>query len=166
MSEPDATSGTALAWSLRERLFEPSPSIRSSRKRAPVARTLKRTMGLIAHDVFRRSIVGTGIFVILGVAVPQAGPAIIVSFLLAGITCAFSALSYAEMAGSIPISGSSYSYTYATMGELVAWVCGWCLMLEYGVSNRGGCGRLGPVHRRVGRPVRRSLPNRICEPSR
>lgn len=97
--------------------------------------TLKRTMGLTALTMFSvGSIVGTGIFVILGVAVPQAGPAIIVSFLLAGITCAFSALSYAEMAGSIPISGSSYSYTYATMGEFVAWICGWCLMLEYGVS--------------------------------
>ncbi len=96
---------------------------------------LKRTMGLTALTMFSvGSIVGTGIFVILGVAVPIAGPAIIVSFILAGITCAFSALSYAEMAGSIPISGSSYSYTYATMGELVAWVCGWCLMLEYGVS--------------------------------
>jgi APA family basic amino acid/polyamine antiporter len=50
------------------------------------------------------------------------------------VTALFSALSYAELAGSIPVSGSSYSYTYATMGELVAWVCGWCLMLEYGVS--------------------------------
>ncbi|MGK3945786.1 amino acid permease, partial [Streptomyces caeruleatus] len=62
--------------------------------------TLKRTMGLTALTMFSvGSIVGTGIFVILGVAVPQAGPAIIISFLLAGITCAFSALSYAEMAG-------------------------------------------------------------------
>ncbi|MGB2738342.1 MAG: amino acid permease [Candidatus Nanopelagicales bacterium] len=96
---------------------------------------LKRTMGLTSLTMFSvGSIVGTGIFVILGTAVPIAGPAVIISFILAGITCAFSALSYAEMAGTIPISGSSYSYTYATMGELVAWVCGWCLMLEYGVS--------------------------------
>ena len=80
------------------------------------------------------SIVGTGIFVILGEAVPKAGPAVLLSFVLAAITCGFSALSYAELAGSIPISGSSYSYTYATLGELVAWVVGWCLMLEYGVS--------------------------------
>ena len=96
---------------------------------------LKRSMGLLPLTMFSvGSIVGTGIFVILGTAVPKAGPAVIVSFVLAGITCLFSALSYAEMAGSIPISGSSYSYAYATMGELVAWVCGWCLMLEYGVS--------------------------------
>lgn len=96
---------------------------------------LKRTMGLMALTMFSvGSIVGTGIFVILGTAVPLAGPGVILSFVLAGITCTFSALSYAEMAGTIPISGSSYSYTYATMGEIVAWVCGWCLMLEYGVS--------------------------------
>ena len=96
---------------------------------------LKRTMGLMALTLFSvGSIVGTGIFVILGEAVPKAGPAVLVSFLLAAITCAFSALSYAELAGTIPVSGSSYSYTYATLGELIAWVCGWCLMLEYGVS--------------------------------
>jgi APA family basic amino acid/polyamine antiporter len=96
---------------------------------------LKRTMGLMALTLFSvGSIVGTGIFVILGEAVPKAGPAVLVSFILAAITCAFSALSYAELAGTIPVSGSSYSYTYATLGEVVAWVCGWCLMLEYGVS--------------------------------
>ncbi|WP_330329388.1 amino acid permease [Streptomyces sp. NBC_00536] len=77
---------------------------------------------------------GTGIFVVLGEAVPKAGPAVTISFIVAGLTALFSALSYAELAGSVPVSGSSYSYAYATMGELVAWVCGWCLILEYGVS--------------------------------
>ncbi|WWR52355.1 amino acid permease [Streptomyces sp. SCSIO 30461] len=77
---------------------------------------------------------GTGIFVVLGEATPLAGPAVAISFVLAGLTALFSALSYAELAGSIPVSGSSYSYAYATMGELVAWICGWCLVLEYGVS--------------------------------
>ncbi|MBW1604663.1 amino acid permease [Streptomyces sp. JJ66] len=77
---------------------------------------------------------GTGIFVVLGEAVPLAGPAVTISFVIAGLTALFSALSYAELAGTIPASGSSYSYTYATMGELVAWVCGLCLILEYGVS--------------------------------
>src|SRR5207342_1072349 len=96
---------------------------------------LKRSMGLLALTFFSvGSIIGTGIFVILGEAVPKAGPAVLLSFVLAGITCAFSALSYAELASTIPVSGSSYSYAYATLGELVAWVCGWCLMLEYGVS--------------------------------
>ncbi|MFB7361020.1 amino acid permease [Streptomyces hydrogenans] len=77
---------------------------------------------------------GTGIFVVLGDAVPKAGPAVTLAFVIAGLTALFSALSYAELAGSIPVAGSSYSYAYATMGELVAWVCGWCLVLEYGVS--------------------------------
>ncbi|MEW2552797.1 amino acid transporter [Streptomyces zhihengii] len=77
---------------------------------------------------------GTGIFVVLGEATPLAGPAVAVSFVLAGLTALFSALSYAELAGAVPVSGSSYSYSYATMGELVAWICGWCLILEYGVS--------------------------------
>ncbi|MGR8011680.1 amino acid permease [Streptomyces hypolithicus] len=77
---------------------------------------------------------GTGIFVILGEATPKAGPAVAIAFVLAGLTALFSALSYAELAGTVPVSGSSYSYSYATMGEIVAWLCGWCLVLEYGVS--------------------------------
>ena len=77
---------------------------------------------------------GTGIFVVLGEATPQAGPAVVLAFVLAGFTALLSALSYAELAGSIPASGSAYSYAYATMGELIAWICGWCLVLEYGVS--------------------------------
>ncbi|MCB5180042.1 amino acid permease [Streptomyces antimicrobicus] len=77
---------------------------------------------------------GTGIFVVLGEAAPQAGPAVTISFVIAGLTALFSALSYAELAGSVPVSGSSYSYAYATMGELIAWICGWCLVLEYAVS--------------------------------
>lgn len=77
---------------------------------------------------------GTGIFVVLGTAAPKAGPAVTISFVLAGLTALFSALSYAELAGSVPVSGSSYSYAYATMGELIAWICGWCLVLEYAVS--------------------------------
>lgn len=96
---------------------------------------LKRSMGFLALLMFSvGSIVGTGIFVILGVAIPKAGPAVVISFVLAAVTCSFSALAYAELAGSIPVSGSSYSYTYATLGELLAWIVGWCLMLEYGVS--------------------------------
>ncbi|MEU9285005.1 amino acid permease [Streptomyces sp. NPDC048275] len=96
---------------------------------------LRRTMGVGQLTLLSvGATLGTGIFVVLGEAVPEAGPAIVVSFVLAGVTALFSALSYAELAGMIPGSGSSYSYTYATLGELVAWVCGWCLILEYGVS--------------------------------
>ncbi|WP_426998547.1 amino acid permease [Pseudarthrobacter sp. N5] len=77
---------------------------------------------------------GTGILVILGESVPLAGPAIWISFVIAGLAALFSAVSYAEMAGLVPVAGSSYSYTYATMGEGMAWICGWCLVLEYAVS--------------------------------
>jgi APA family basic amino acid/polyamine antiporter len=80
------------------------------------------------------AIIGTGIFVIIGEAIGDSGPAIVLSFVLAGLTCIFSALSYSEMASAIPVSGSAYTYSYATMGELVAWVIGWDLVLEYGLS--------------------------------
>ncbi|MBB4895215.1 APA family basic amino acid/polyamine antiporter [Streptomyces olivoverticillatus] len=97
--------------------------------------SLRRSLGMWQLTMISiGATLGTGIFVVLGQAVPQAGPAVIISFVLAGITALFSALSYAELAGSIPVSGSSYSYAYATLGELIAWVCGWCLILEYGVS--------------------------------
>jgi APA family basic amino acid/polyamine antiporter len=80
------------------------------------------------------AIIGTGIFVIIGEAIGTSGPAIILSFVVAGLTCVFSALSYAELASTIPVAGSAYTYSYATMGELVAWIIGWDLILEYGVS--------------------------------
>ncbi|WP_127503722.1 amino acid permease [Actinoplanes solisilvae] len=80
------------------------------------------------------AIIGTGIFVVIGEGAGIAGPAVILSFVLAAVACAFSALSYAELASSIPVAGSAYTYTYATMGEVVAWIIGWDLILEYGVS--------------------------------
>ncbi|WP_425585432.1 amino acid permease [Streptomyces lunalinharesii] len=97
--------------------------------------TLRRSMGVWQLTMISiGATLGTGIFVVLGQAVPEAGPAVVLSFVIAGITALFSALSYAELAGTIPVAGSSYSYAYATLGELIAWVCGWCLILEYGVS--------------------------------
>jgi APA family basic amino acid/polyamine antiporter len=96
---------------------------------------LKRAVGLLDLTALGiGAIIGTGIFVILGEAIGDAGPAIVLSFALAGVTCAFSALSYAELASAIPVSGSAYTYGYATMGELVAWIIGWDLILEYAVS--------------------------------
>jgi len=78
------------------------------------------------------AIIGAGIFVITGQAAAQfAGPAVIISFVLAGIACAFAGLCYAEFASMIPIAGSAYTYSYATLGELVAWIIGWDLILEY-----------------------------------
>jgi APA family basic amino acid/polyamine antiporter len=80
------------------------------------------------------AIIGTGIFVVIGEGAAIAGPAVILSFALAALACVFSALSYAELASSIPVSGSAYTYSYATLGEIVAWIIGWDLILEYGVS--------------------------------
>ena len=78
------------------------------------------------------AIIGAGIFVITGQAAAQfAGPALVISFVLAGVACAFAGLCYAEFASMIPIAGSAYTYSYATLGELVAWIIGWDLILEY-----------------------------------
>ena len=77
------------------------------------------------------AIIGTGIFVLTGTAAAnQAGPAITMSYLAAGLACAFAALCYAEFASMIPIAGSAYTYAYATLGELVAWMIGWDLILN------------------------------------
>lgn len=81
------------------------------------------------------AIIGTGIFVLTGIAAAtQAGPAIILAFVVSGVACAFAALSYAELSASIGGCGSAYSYSYAAFGELIAWIVGWDLILEYGVA--------------------------------
>src|SRR5213080_4027257 len=94
---------------------------------------LKRALGpinLVTLGI--GAIIGAGIFVITGQAAAQfAGPAIIISFVLAGVACAFAGLCYAEFASLIPIAGSAYTYSYATLGELIAWIIGWDLILEY-----------------------------------
>lgn len=96
---------------------------------------LNRTMGLFHLTMLGvGATIGTGIFVVLTGAVPKAGPGVLLSFVIAGITAALTALCYAELASSMPVSGSSYSYAYATLGEIVAYGVGWCLLLEYGVS--------------------------------
>src|SRR3972149_3368104 len=98
--------------------------------------SLKRVLGpvnLITLGV--GAIIGAGIFVLTGQAAAQhAGPAIMLSFVLAGIACAFAGLCYAEFASLIPIAGSAYTYGYATLGELVAWIIGWDLVLEYALG--------------------------------
>src|SRR5438067_10437219 len=93
---------------------------------------LKRSLGwphLLALGV--GAIVGTGILTLTGVGAAKAGPAVILSFAIAGIICACAALAYAEMATMIPASGSAYTYTYVVFGELIAWMIGVALVLEY-----------------------------------
>ncbi len=103
---------------------------------------LKKTLNVFDLIVIGiGAVVGTGIFTIIGSAIqggPEgvgAGPAIIVSMVLAVIVCVFSALCYSEIAAMIPVAGSAYTYTYATMGEFMAWMVGWILMLEYAIGN-------------------------------
>jgi APA family basic amino acid/polyamine antiporter len=97
---------------------------------------LKRALGPIDLTMLGvGAIIGAGIFVLTGNAAAQhAGPAIVVSMVLAGIACAFAGLCYAEMASMIPIAGSAYTYSYATLGEFLAWVIGWDLILEYALG--------------------------------
>src|ERR1700753_709240 len=97
------------------------------------AHSLKRALGpgnLITLG--NGAIIGAGIFVLTGSAAAKyAGPAIVLSFVLSGIACVFAGLCYAEFASLIPIAGSAYTYGYATLGELFAWIIGWDLILEY-----------------------------------
>jgi APA family basic amino acid/polyamine antiporter len=82
------------------------------------------------------AIIGAGIFVLTGLAAhDHAGPALMISFVIAGLGCAFAALCYAEFASMIPVAGSAYTYAYATLGELAAWIIGWDLILEYGMAS-------------------------------
>src|SRR6185295_13558636 len=82
------------------------------------------------------SIIGTGIFVLTGTAASQhAGPALVLSMIIAAVACAFAGLCYAELASMIPVAGSAYTYAYASVGEFIAWIIGWDLILEYALSG-------------------------------
>src|ERR1700693_3441611 len=131
-------------------------------------RRLKKTLGPVSLTALGiGAVIGSGIFTVVGTAIagqkfdtssilnaplldflvthtashgrPGAGPALALSLVLVAIVCAFTGLCYAELASMIPIAGSAYTYTYATMGELVAWIIGWDLILEYAVSNMAVC---------------------------
>src|SRR5688572_2489066 len=94
---------------------------------------LKKELSALDLTVFGVGvIIGTGIFVLTGVAANQtAGPAVALSFVLAGIACGLAAVCYAELASTVPVAGSAYTFSYATMGELIAWIIGWDLALEF-----------------------------------
>ena len=98
---------------------------------------LKRVLGPVGlTSLGVGAIIGTGIFVLIGeVAHQKAGPAVMLSFVVAGMACLFAALCYAEFASMVPVAGSAYTYAYATLGELMAWIIGWDLVLEYAVGS-------------------------------
>jgi len=126
---------------------------------------LKRCLG--AFDLTMLGIgciIGTGIFVLTGVvAVEHSGPAIVLSFILSGTACAFAALSYAELAGAIGGAGSAYGYAYSGIGELVAWIIGWDLILEYAIATStvaiGWSGYFGKILELLGLHLPHSLTN-------
>jgi APA family basic amino acid/polyamine antiporter len=106
------------------------------------SKQLKRTLGPLDVTLLGiGAIVGAGIFATIGTAAagdlarPGAGPALMLSFVITGIACGFAALCYAEFAAMVPISGSAYTYSYGTLGELIAWIIGWDLIIEYAVGN-------------------------------
>ncbi|OYV83288.1 MAG: amino acid permease, partial [Planctomycetia bacterium 21-64-5] len=97
---------------------------------------LRRALGPVALTAMGvGAIIGAGIFVLVGEAARHtAGPALMLSFVVAGIACVFAALCYAEFASMAPVAGSAYTYAYMTLGELFAWIIGWDLVLEYAVG--------------------------------
>src|ERR1700752_2994955 len=103
-----------------------------SREEMPEEQRLKQSLSW-PHLIFLGvgAIVGTGILVLIGTAADKTGPAMMLSFAIAGVICAAAALAYAEVATMIPASGSAYTYSYVVFGELLAWFVGWSLILEY-----------------------------------
>ena len=104
--------------------------------------SLKRTLGAFNVTLIGiGAIIGAGIFATVGTAASGtversgAGPSLMLSFVITAIVCGFTALCYAELASMVPISGSAYTYSYATLGELVAWIIGWDLIIEYAIGN-------------------------------
>ncbi|MFZ3484573.1 amino acid permease [Sphingomonas sp. 3-13AW] len=98
-------------------------------------KSLHRSLGALQLTLLGvGAIIGTGIFVLTAEAAQKAGPGMMVSFIIAGAVCAVAALCYSELASMLPVSGSAYTYTYAVMGELLAWMVGWALILEYAVA--------------------------------
>ena len=117
---------------LQAEAAEPEVQALTTHDGVPLRRSLS-AFNLVALGI--GAIIGAGIFVLTGhAAAAHAGPAIVLSFVLAGIACAFAGLCYAEMASTVPVAGSAYTYAYATMGEFIAWIIGWDLILEYALG--------------------------------
>src|SRR4030088_3328883 len=99
------------------------------------AHCLKRTLGVVQLTALGvGAVIGAGIFVMAGLGAHYAGPGLMLSFVISGLGCAFAGLCYAEFAAMIPLAGSAYTYAYAALGELFAWIIGWDLTLEYAMG--------------------------------
>jgi len=123
---------------LTSKLFRRKPAIEMDTETGAETEEseLTRTIGVFELSMFGvGATIGTGIFFVLSQAVPIAGPAVVISFVIAGVVAGLTAVCYAELASAVPVSGSSYSYAYATIGELPAMAVAACLLLEYGVSG-------------------------------
>jgi amino acid transporter len=120
----------------REQPWENSAFSPDGALRPAYADRLRRVLGPIQlTSLGVGAIIGAGIFVATGAAARNvAGPALMLSYVVAGMTCVFAALCYAEFASMVPVAGSAYTYAYATVGEIFAWIIGWDLILEYGLS--------------------------------
>src|SRR5688500_2433983 len=122
---------------LREQILRRKPVTAMTQETGAVSEggELKRTITLFQLSLFGiGATIGTGIFIVFSSAVPEAGPGVVFSFIFAGVVAGLTAICYAELASAVPVSGSSYSYAYATLGEGIAMVVAACLLLEYGVS--------------------------------
>src|SRR6185437_1708152 len=131
--QPDP-SGFSRARSPEMSLFSKKPL--SELMQEAESDTLRRSLGAFSLTTLGiGAVIGAGIFVITGTAAAQfAGPALVISMLIAGVGCAFAGLCYAEFASMIPVAGSAYTYAYATLGEIFAWIIGWDLILEYALG--------------------------------
>ena len=103
-------------------------------------KSLKRQLGPIQLTLLGiGAVIGTGIFVLTAEAAQKAGPGMMISFVIAAAVCGLAALAYAELAAMVPVSGSAYTYSYGVMGELIAWIVGWALVLEYAIGATAVC---------------------------
>ncbi|MFL6764172.1 MAG: amino acid permease, partial [Sphingomicrobium sp.] len=118
-------------------------------------KSLKRSLGAFQLTLLGiGAVIGTGIFVLTATAAQKAGPGMMISFMIAGAVCAVAALCYSELASMVPVAGSAYTYSYAVMGEVVAWLVGWALILEYALGASavavGWSGHVVPVLGSIG----------------
>ena len=131
----DPENGNLLSRSLRRYALKKAPEDVIAESQDPT-RSLKKSLGALDLTILGvGAIIGAGIFVLAGQGATIAGPYIVFSFVLAGFVCALAGLAYAELASTIPTSGSAYGYAYSAIGETIAWTLGWALVLEYAVGS-------------------------------